>query len=242
MASYETMYIIHPELAPEAVTTLNDKFKGILTKNDANIFNFEEWGMKKLAYKVRKQTKGYFCILNYDGPAQSIDEVERALKLNEQVMKFLSVVLTADGRARIEKKIAARKKAKIMAAETAAKAAEAAAAAPEPEPAPVVEKPAPAVEEVATEPVAEPAKVEAKVEEVPATEEAPAAEEAPAEEAPAEEAPAEEAPAEEAAAEEAAAEEAPAEEAPAEEATAEEAPAEAAAAEEAPAEEEAKKE
>lgn len=111
MAYYETMYIIHPDASQEDVTALNDKLKGILTKNKAKIINFEDWGKKKLAYKVNKQVKGHYSLINYEGPPKAIFELERIMKVTENIMKFLSVKMKKDEVNRLNKRLTAKDKA-----------------------------------------------------------------------------------------------------------------------------------
>ena len=112
MAVYETLYIIHPEITPEGLSVLNEKFKGILAKNDAEVVLFEEWGLKKLAYKVKKQGKGHFYLINYDGPPKSIFEFERILRLSDDVLKYMSVLVEKSALVRLKNRIEAKKNAK----------------------------------------------------------------------------------------------------------------------------------
>ncbi len=183
MRHYETLFIVTPELAEEEVGGVIDKFAGILTDRGSIMGKIDNWGRRRLAYDVKKFSKGYYVLFDYGAEPAAVDEMERNFKIDEQVIRFLTVKLGDH-----------------FDPETMIQAPE--------EPKEAEETPAedaPAEETPAEEPAAE----EAEAEEVPAEE--PAPEEAPAEEAEAEEAPAEEAPAEEAPAEEAPAEEAEAE-------------------------------
>ena len=168
MTIYETMYIIHPDVTDENIEAINEKMKKVLTENDAKIINFEDLGVKKLAYKVKKQLKGHFVLVNYEGPAQAISELERRMKVSDEVIKFFSIKLEKDEVVRLEKMIAARNKAasEPKPAEKVAdvaEVAEVAEAAPETKPAEVAEaapETAPAEAVAETAPAEDAAKAE----------------------------------------------------------------------------------
>jgi small subunit ribosomal protein S6 len=173
------MYIIHPEVTPEKFSALNEKLKGILAQNDADIINFEDWGNKKLAYRVKKHEKGHYCLINYAGPPKAIQEFERVMKLSDDVIKYLSVKITKDQLDRLKKKLAAKEKAE----RESAAAEELKAQAPQEEEVKAEKHEAEAEAPAAETPAAETPAVEAVAAETPAVEAVAA--EAPADEAPA---------------------------------------------------------
>lgn len=96
MRRYETIVIIDPDLQDEArkklferYTTLIDQEKGILVK-------FDEWGNSKLAYEINKKPRGHYICLTYGGTGELIKEFERNLRLDENVMKFMTILLSKD--------------------------------------------------------------------------------------------------------------------------------------------------
>ncbi len=111
MANYETIYIIHPDVTDDNLTALNDKLKDVITNNGGTLLNFEDWGKRKLAYRVKKQVKGHYILVNYSGSVEPLNELERIIKVSDDVIKYFSVKLTKNEMARLEKKLAARKKA-----------------------------------------------------------------------------------------------------------------------------------
>jgi small subunit ribosomal protein S6 len=169
MRYYETLFIVTPEIAEEEVTPVIEKFSGILTDHGAIMAKIDNWGRRRLAYEVKKFNKGYYVLFEYGSEPEGVAEMERNFKIDEQVIRFLTV-----------------KKGDEFDPETMIQEPE--PEEPEPEEAPAEE---PAAEEAAAEeaPAEEPAAEEAAAEEAPAEEAA--SEEAAAEQAPAEEAPAE---------------------------------------------------
>lgn len=111
MASYESIYIIHPDTTEDKLAALHEKLKGVLAKNGAEIKNIEDWGKRKLAYKINKQHKGFYTLINFEGPPASIAEFERIMKVTDEIIKYMTVKLAKDEVARLGKRIAARSKA-----------------------------------------------------------------------------------------------------------------------------------
>ena len=183
MHLYENITIINPGLTDEEINATIEKTLDIIKADGGEILKVDTWGRRKLAYELNKHDKGHYTLILFRAPGESLAKIETAYKVNEQIIKYMTV--------RLEKK---QEKGTLKALEDAAKAAEAAEAkAAEP---PATEAPAteaPATEAPATEaPATEAPATEAPATEAPATE-APAAE-APATETPAAEAPATEAP------------------------------------------------
>lgn len=93
MRTYETIFIIHPDSVGEAYTAIVDKFKGILADQGSNLLKVEEWGTRKLAYTVKKQGRGSYVLIAYEAGPQVIAEFERRLRIDENVIKFQTVLL-----------------------------------------------------------------------------------------------------------------------------------------------------
>jgi small subunit ribosomal protein S6 len=145
MRTYEHIFIVHPEVVGDDYTAILDKFKNILTEQDANILKVDEWGARKLAYPVKKQTRGSYVLVTFEAGATVISEFERRLRLDEKIIKFQTIVLPKGVEVVVEAPAAEAPAAEAPAAE--APAAEAPAAE-----APAAEAPAaegPATEETA---------------------------------------------------------------------------------------------
>ncbi len=93
MRTYEHIFIVHPEVVGDDYAAILDKFKNILTDQDANILKVDEWGARKLAYPVKKQTRGSYVLVTFEAGAKVIAEFERRLRLDEKIIKFQTIVL-----------------------------------------------------------------------------------------------------------------------------------------------------
>jgi small subunit ribosomal protein S6 len=93
MRTYETIYIVHPEIVGDNYNAVIDKFKGILTDLQANILKIDEWGTRKLAYTVKKQGRGTYVLMAYEAGSTVIAELERRLRIDENIIKFQTVLL-----------------------------------------------------------------------------------------------------------------------------------------------------
>jgi small subunit ribosomal protein S6 len=93
MRTYEHIFIVHPDVAGEEYTAVLDKFKGILAEQGASVLKIEEWGSRKLAYPVKKQSRGTYVLMVFEGGAGVVTEFERRLRLDEKIIKFQTVLL-----------------------------------------------------------------------------------------------------------------------------------------------------
>ncbi|MEA1866889.1 MAG: 30S ribosomal protein S6 [Thermodesulfobacteriota bacterium] len=87
---YETFYLLHPDLSDEERTALSEKLQQIIISGHGEIVKIDPWPLQKLAYKVQKQIKGYYVLMEYGASAESIKELTRRLRLDEGVMKFVT--------------------------------------------------------------------------------------------------------------------------------------------------------
>jgi small subunit ribosomal protein S6 len=92
MPSYETLCIFHPELPETRVKELTAWMQKIVENGQGNVLKAEEWGMRDLTYRIKKQRRGYYVRLEYDSAPAALKELERNLRLSEDVLRFLSVV------------------------------------------------------------------------------------------------------------------------------------------------------
>jgi small subunit ribosomal protein S6 len=93
MKMYETIFIAHPDLVEEEVKALIDKMKGIIENLNGQLIKVEEWGRRKLAYKLKKLTRGYYVLIRFLGNGEVLAEIERNLRLSDGVLKYQSVKL-----------------------------------------------------------------------------------------------------------------------------------------------------
>ena len=85
---YETFYLLNPDLSEEERTAISEKLQQIIISGHGEIVKIDPWPLQKLAYRVQKQTQGYYVLMEYGASAESISELTRRLRLDEGVMKF----------------------------------------------------------------------------------------------------------------------------------------------------------
>lgn len=91
MYDYETLVVLHPDLGEAGTKELVQKIRALLESGKAEIKKVDEWGMRELAYLIRKQRRGYYVLTEYSGDPQAVMELERQLKLNDRVLRFMTV-------------------------------------------------------------------------------------------------------------------------------------------------------
>jgi small subunit ribosomal protein S6 len=134
---YETIYVLKPELAAENFEKMSAKIQGIIVKFDGEVLLLDDWGKRKLAYPIQKNARGHYVCLSYVGPSSLVGEIERQLRIEEDLLRFLTIrvgedIDVASRRAEVAVLVEQRaKEAAIRAEEEAAAAAEAEALAAE---------------------------------------------------------------------------------------------------------------
>ena len=93
MRTYETIFIIRPQVAGDEYSALLDKYKQILAEQNAEILRCQEWGTKRLPYLVKKQDQGTFVLINFVAGNTVVKEFERRLRLDDAIMQFQTVLL-----------------------------------------------------------------------------------------------------------------------------------------------------
>ena len=92
---YESIFILRPSLTDEDVQKTLEKVKSTVEKAEGTIDRLENWGKKKLAYEVKREKKGVYIQLHFHGSGTAVSELERLFRLEDAVMKFLTVKLEA---------------------------------------------------------------------------------------------------------------------------------------------------
>ena len=93
MRQYETLFIVTPDSSEEDLKAVATKIKGVVTGMNGIVASYDEQGKKKLAYSVKKQNKGYYVLMDYVGSADIVSEIERNMRLDDRVLKYLTVKL-----------------------------------------------------------------------------------------------------------------------------------------------------
>ncbi len=93
MRKYEAIFILDPDLEEEQAQSAIEKVKGIITQPHGEILKVEDWGKRKLAYEVKKKSKGHYVLIHFSGTPALLSELERNFRVMDAVIKFQSVRL-----------------------------------------------------------------------------------------------------------------------------------------------------
>ena len=91
MALYESVIIGRQDLTTSQFETIINEFISVIESLKGTIQKKESWGLRNLAYKINKNRKGHYMLLNIDGPADAIVEYERLMRLHEDIIRFLTM-------------------------------------------------------------------------------------------------------------------------------------------------------
>lgn len=95
MALYENVFIARQDIAASQVDVLIERFEGVIKENGGKVTKKENWGLRTLAYRMNKNRKGYYVLFNIDAPAEAVIEMERQMRFDEDVIRYLSVRVDA---------------------------------------------------------------------------------------------------------------------------------------------------
>ena len=96
MKRYETIYIANPNLEDDALKEVVAKFSDIIEKKKGSIVKIDDWGKRKLAYEVKRFDKGHYVLLDFCGFHEALTELERNLKLDDRILKYMTVKIDDD--------------------------------------------------------------------------------------------------------------------------------------------------
>lgn len=93
MRKFETLLLLSPELAADAREALLTTLSGVVEREQGSMITADHWGMRDLAYPVRKQMRGYYVRLEYTAPGATVAELERIIRISDDIFKFVTVKL-----------------------------------------------------------------------------------------------------------------------------------------------------
>jgi small subunit ribosomal protein S6 len=91
MSLYECVFIARQDISATQVEGLVSQFTGIIEEHGGKVASSEMWGLRSLAYRIKKNRKGHYVLLNLDSPSPAVQEMERNMRLNEDVLRYLTV-------------------------------------------------------------------------------------------------------------------------------------------------------
>ena len=89
--NYETMYILRPDLIEEQVEQNISKYENLIKENGAENIQIQNRGKRRLAYEINKHRDGVYIQMNYTAPGKTIAQMERAMRLSEEVIRYLTI-------------------------------------------------------------------------------------------------------------------------------------------------------
>lgn len=91
MNKYEVLYILDAKIDDAAKDALIEKFKGVVESAGGAVENVDKWGVKKLAYEINFKSEGYYVLMNFTADAALPQELERQMRITDEVMRFIVV-------------------------------------------------------------------------------------------------------------------------------------------------------
>ncbi len=91
MALYEHIFLARKDISGQQVDALIETFKGIIEEGGGTVGKTENWGLKTLPYRVRKNRKAHYALMNIDATPEAVGEMERQMRLNEDVLRHMTV-------------------------------------------------------------------------------------------------------------------------------------------------------
>ena len=91
MANYESVLIARQDLGASQINTLVSDLSEVIKKEGGEVVKVDNWGLKNLAYRIKKNRKGHYVLLNIVAPAKAIFEYERLVRLNEDVIRYMTI-------------------------------------------------------------------------------------------------------------------------------------------------------
>ena len=95
MALYEHIFLARQDIAAPQVDALVETYKGVIEANGGKVGRIENWGLKSLTYRINKNRKAFYVLMDVDAPAAAIQEVERQQRFNEDILRFMTVKVEA---------------------------------------------------------------------------------------------------------------------------------------------------
>ena len=91
MTKYESMLIARQDLGQTQVNDIVANLSEVIKKEGGEVVSVDNWGLKNLAYRIKKNRKGHYVLLNIVAPAQAISEYERLMRLNEDIIRYMTI-------------------------------------------------------------------------------------------------------------------------------------------------------
>jgi small subunit ribosomal protein S6 len=91
MSLYEHVFLVRQDATPQQVEALAEQMKSVIEAGGGKVTKTEQWGLRPLAFRIQKNRKAHYALMNIDSPWAAVAEMERQLKINEDVLRYLTV-------------------------------------------------------------------------------------------------------------------------------------------------------
>lgn len=91
MTNYESVLIARQDLGASQVNNIVEELTGVVEKEGGQVVRVDNWGLKNLAYRIKKNRKGHYVLMNITAPANAIAEFERVMRFNEDIIRYMTV-------------------------------------------------------------------------------------------------------------------------------------------------------
>ena len=91
MALYEHVFLARQDLSQQQIDALVEQYKGVITAGGGSVGRVENWGLKSLTYRVNKNRKAYYTLMDITAPAPAVKEMERQMGLSEDILRFMTI-------------------------------------------------------------------------------------------------------------------------------------------------------
>ncbi|OLP58550.1 30S ribosomal protein S6 [Xaviernesmea oryzae] len=93
MALYEHVFLARQDISAQQVDALVEQYKGVIEANGGKVGRVENWGLKSLTYRIKKNRKAHYVLMDIDAPAPAVHEVERQMRINEDVLRYMTIAV-----------------------------------------------------------------------------------------------------------------------------------------------------
>ncbi len=91
MALYEHVFLARQDMSAQQVEALVEQYKGVIEANGGKVGRVEHWGLKSLTYRMKKNRKAHYALMDIDAPAAAVHEMERQMRINEDVLRYMTL-------------------------------------------------------------------------------------------------------------------------------------------------------
>lgn len=91
MALYEHVFLARQDVTAQQVETMTESYKAVIESKGGAVTKVEYWGLKSLAFRIKKNRKAHYALFNISGPAAAITEMERQMRISEDILRFMTV-------------------------------------------------------------------------------------------------------------------------------------------------------